>query len=664
MKKLVAAVLSAAVLSGCAVGPNYQAPVVPTPDQYREVQGPPQPAASLADQPWWDVFGDPVLHGLIDEALTGNYDVRIAAWRVDEFRARAGIARSEFFPSINYGAESARGRNSIYTPPYSPATGNSNQVNVNFGWELDVWGRIRRLNESAKAQYLSSEDARRGVLLSLVSEVSQTYFTLRELDAELEITKKTVASFQETYDLFKRKLDEGAASALETSYAEAALGQVSSQVPEIERRIEATENQLNFLLARNPAPIPRGDSIEKQPVPPKVPAGLPSELLQRRPDIRQAEQQLIAANAQVGVATANFFPRISLTGFFGAVGPELDNFFYPAGKTWSIAAGLLGPLFQGGRLRSEYDATFAQWEQTKAVYEQTVTGAFAETTSVLYARAKLEASVAELDADGRRLPRDGAPVPAPLQQRALELFRSAIRDAAALPCRDQPRPGAARPPERLRQHLQGARRRLERPAGGAQSHLALAGRRGGRGTAGRAARSVTGKKQTIAAGTTRSRAPSRRALRAAALALSAAIFTGPAAAFDSKGHVVIEALAYRTLIEGHDGQGAAARRPARPLQRRGPRAASLLRLGRPSPVVLRRRRDEEPARRLAQAPDRPARRGLPPAVQRRRAVLPLHGAAGGRRIAGHRREPRSLADSRPPRSSAAATCSTTSCARS
>jgi multidrug efflux system outer membrane protein len=396
VKRFASAVVGLALLTGCAVGPDYKQPAVAVPDQYREVQGPPAPAASLADQPWWDVFGDPVLRGLIDEALVGNYDVRIAAWRVDEFRARAGIARSEFFPSINYGAESSRGRNSVYTSPFNTSTFNSNQVNVNFGWELDVWGRIRRLNESAKARYLSSEDARRGVLLSLVSDVARTYFTLRELDAELEITKKTVDSFQETYNLFKRKLDEGAASALETSYAEAALAQVASQIPEIERRIEATENQLNFLLGRNPAPVPRGHALDAQPLPPEVPAGLPSELLQRRPDIRAAEEDLVAANALVGVAMANFFPRISLTGFFGAVGPELDNFFYPAGKTWSIAAGLLGPLFQGGRLRSEYDATVAQWEQTKAFYEQTVTGAFSETTTVLYARVKIEAAVAEL----------------------------------------------------------------------------------------------------------------------------------------------------------------------------------------------------------------------------------------------------------------------------
>jgi multidrug efflux system outer membrane protein len=397
MRRLAAACVALALLAGCAVGPDYKQPPLTVPDQFRDIQGPPTPAPSLADQPWWDVFGDPVLKRLIDEALAGNYDMRIAAWRVDEFRANAGIARSEFFPQINIGGGFARGRTSIYLPPNSTATGNLWDANVNFGWELDIWGRIRRLNESAKARYLGSEDARRGVLLSLISDVARTYFTLRELDAELVITQKTVDSFRETYDLFERKLEQGAASAVETSYAAAALGQVAAQIPEIERRIQATENQLSLLLGRNPGPIPRGESIETQPIPPDVPPGLPSELLLRRPDVRQAEEDLIAANALVGVAFANFFPRLSLTGLFGAVAPELDNFFYPAGKTWSIAASLLGPLFQGGRIRAEYGVAYAQWEQTKAAYEQVVTGAFSETTTVLYARTKIAASVNELE---------------------------------------------------------------------------------------------------------------------------------------------------------------------------------------------------------------------------------------------------------------------------
>ncbi len=395
MRRLIAASLASAVLTGCAVGPNYKQPPVTVPDLYRDVQGPPAPAASLADQPWWEVFGDPVLKQLIDEALTGNYDVTLAAERVNEARARAGIARSEFFPQIGYGAQWSRGRNSVFVPPYSTATGNINDVNVNFGWELDIWGRIRRLNEAAKAQYLASEDARRGVLLSLVSDVATSYFILRGLDEQLAIAKETVAAFQQTYDLFNRKLQEGAASALETSYAAAALGQVASSIPEIERQIEANENTLNLLLGRNPGPIPRGQAIEAQPMPPEIPAGLPSTLLERRPDVRQAEQNLVSANALVGVAVANFFPTISLTGLFGAVSPDV-NTLYPAGKTWSIAAGLIGPLFQGGRLRSQYDVAYAQWEQAKTQYEKTVTSAFAETTTVLYAREKIAASLQEL----------------------------------------------------------------------------------------------------------------------------------------------------------------------------------------------------------------------------------------------------------------------------
>ena len=395
MRQLAATLVGLALLCGCAVGPNYEQPPVKAPDMYREVQGPPAPAPSLADRPWWEVFGDEKLQALIDEALGTGFDVQLAAWRVEEARARAGIARSEFWPQVFTGAQSSRSQQSAYITPFDHSTNNAHSVNVNFGWELDLWGRVRRSNEAAKAQYLATEDARRGVLLSLVSDVARTYFQLRELDVELAITKQTVEAFQGTATLFQRKLSEGAASALQTSYASAASNQVAAGVPDIERRIEATENQLNLLLGRNPAAIARGRALDDQPQPPEIPAGLPSELLLRRPDIRQAEQELIAANALVGVATANFFPTISLTGLFGAVSPEVSNLF-PAGRTWSIAAGLLAPVFQGGRLVSQYDVAFAQWQQARIFYEQTVTNAFAETTTVLYARGKIAGSVAEL----------------------------------------------------------------------------------------------------------------------------------------------------------------------------------------------------------------------------------------------------------------------------
>ena len=395
MKKSVAFAVAIVLSTGCAVGPNYKQPQVAVPEQYREVQGPPAPGAvSLADLPWWEIFGDEALKGLIEEALRNNYDVRIAAARVEEARARAGIARSEFFPQIGYGGGWGRGLTSTVVQPGS-TTRDAWSANVNFGWELDVWGRIRRLNESAKAQYLATEEARRAVLLSLVSEVASTYFTLRAFDEQLVIAQSTVTSFQEQYDLYNRKLEAGAASAIEVSYAGAAVGQVASQVPFIERQIEATENRLNLLLGRNPGPVPRGQALAAQLVPAAVPAGLPSDLLKRRPDIQQAEQQLVAANADVGVAMANFFPSISLTGLFGFVSPDLSSIFVP-GKTWSIAAGLVGPLFQGGRLRSEYEVSVARWEQAKAQYEQTVTGAFAETTTVLYAREKLQKEIVEL----------------------------------------------------------------------------------------------------------------------------------------------------------------------------------------------------------------------------------------------------------------------------
>jgi outer membrane protein, multidrug efflux system len=394
VKKSVALAVSIVLTAGCAVGPNYKQPQVSAPEQYREVQGPPAPGASIADLPWWEIFGDEALKGLIDEALRNNYDVRIAAARVEEARARAGIARSEFFPSVGYGGGWGRGLTSVFVQPGS-TTQDAWNANVNFGWELDVWGRIRRLNESAKAQYLATEEARRAVLLSLVADVASTYFTLLAFDEQLVISKATVTAFQQQYDLYNRKLEAGAASAIEVSYAGAAVGQVASQVPFIERQIESTENRLNLLLGRNPGPVPRGRALAAQVVPTAVPAGLPSELLKRRPDIQQAEQQLVAANADVGVAMANFFPSISLTGLFGFVSPDLSSIFVP-GKTWSIAAGLVGPLFQGGRLRSQYEVAVARWEQAKAQYEQTVTGAFAETTTVLYAREKIEKEIAEL----------------------------------------------------------------------------------------------------------------------------------------------------------------------------------------------------------------------------------------------------------------------------
>ncbi len=386
MRKILAALLLPLALSGCAVGPNYKRPPMAAPEQARGETGPAQ-AASLADRAWWEIFDDEALKGLLDEALKNGYDIRLAAARVEEARANAGIARSEFFPQIGYQAQWSRSRQSELLAP-GVGTVSLHDVNLGLSWELDLWGRIRRSSEAALARYIASEEARRGVLLSLVSEVATDYFQLRQLDLRLEIARRTTTAFQETSDLFGRRLEAGMASALETASAEASLASVAGQVPQLESQIVTLENAIGLLLGRNPGPIARGAALTDQALPPEVPAGLPSDLLRRRPDVQEAEQQLIAANATVGVAMADFFPTISLTGAFGGVSTDVSNLF-TSGKTWSIAAGLTGPLFQGLRLKNQYDARVAQWEQAKAQYEKTVTNAFGEASSAIVAHQKL-----------------------------------------------------------------------------------------------------------------------------------------------------------------------------------------------------------------------------------------------------------------------------------
>ncbi|HSS51547.1 MAG TPA: efflux transporter outer membrane subunit [Thermoanaerobaculia bacterium] len=383
----VSAVLVVPVfLSGCVVGPKYQRPAAAIPEQHRGQVTPAQ-AASLADQPWWEIFHDDALKALIAEALRNGYDVRLAAWRVEEARANAGVANAQRFPAVQGQAETGYGRQSHFSS--SPdAQGGLIQLSVNASWEFDLFGRIRHLNEAALAEYLASEEARRGVFLSLVSDVATNYFQLRELDLQLEIAKRSSADFQETFDLFDRRLQGGAASALETASAEASLASTAANIPDLERQIVAQENRLAFLLGRNPGPIARGAVLNDQFLPPDVPPGLPSDLLQRRPDLRQSEQNLIAANANVGVANADFFPRISLTGMLGNVSPQVSQLF-PAGRTWTIGGGLLSPLFQGRLLREQYRAAAARWEQAKVEYEQSVTNAFSEVSTALVAYQKL-----------------------------------------------------------------------------------------------------------------------------------------------------------------------------------------------------------------------------------------------------------------------------------
>jgi len=382
--------VAGALLAGCAVGPNYRRPAVTVPEQLRGQPGPVD-AASLADQAWWQVFQDDSLKALVAEALRNGYDLRLAVWRVEEARANAGVAAAGYWPQVQAQAGWTRSRVSSFAggggvPPAPPQ--NLYDVNAGLSWEIDLWGRIRRGNEAALAEALASEEARRGVLLSLVSDVATGYFQLLELDEQLAVARRTAAAFQGSYDLFDRRLKAGAASALDTSSAEVSVAAASAAVPDLERQIEAQENRLCLLLGRSPGPIARGAALAGQALPPAVPAGLPADLLRRRPDLRQAEQQLIAANANVGVAVANFYPTISLTGAFGGIAPELAGLF-GAGRAWSLGGGLLTPVVQGRRLEAQHRVAVAQWEQARVQYERSVNNALAEVATALVAYQKL-----------------------------------------------------------------------------------------------------------------------------------------------------------------------------------------------------------------------------------------------------------------------------------
>jgi len=382
--------LASLLAGGCAVGPRFKAPMVDAPGGFLG-QGVVSQQMTLADLPWWVVFEDDTLHDLVRTALTNNYDLRIAVKRVEEYQALAAQSRAKFFPQIGYQGDLERSRNAFAGNPVmgNGETGNPLMLVGSAAWELDVWGRIRRLNEAARAQLAATDATRRGVMLTLVCNVAQSYFELLELDLELDIAKRTRISFQESLDIFSRKLVGGAASRLETSRAEASVAQTAATIPDIERRIVIKENQINLLLGRNPGPVPRDMTLIRQDTPPEVPAGLPSDLLRRRPDILAAEQNLRAANAQIGVAIAQCFPKIGLTSVFGRISPDLNSFNSDA-MAWSIGGNLSGPIFQGGALLAQIRQARAQTEEQSLAYEQTVRTAFQDVANALITRVKLE----------------------------------------------------------------------------------------------------------------------------------------------------------------------------------------------------------------------------------------------------------------------------------
>jgi multidrug efflux system outer membrane protein len=383
-------------VAGCAVGPRYARPVIDAPTAFRDQLGPGQ-AASLADLPWWEVFKDETLKGLVQEALKNNYDLRTAVFRVEQARQLSAQARPQYYPSVGYQAALGGGKNEFVgnVLPTGGKTSGSMLTALGVVWELDLWGRIRRLNEAAMAQYLATDEGRRGVVLSIVSDVAQAYFELLELDLELDIAKRTTVSFADSLRIFTQRYEGGVASKLETSSAAAALATTSASVPEVERQIAIKENQISVLLGRNPGPIPRTTKLLEQTTPPEIPAGLPSTLLERRPDIRQTEQLVRSANARVGAATADFFPRIGLTALLGQASSELDAFTSGTNSVWSGAINTAGPLFQGGALKARKRQAIAFWEETRIQYQQAVLTAFQEVANALISREKYESQRVE-----------------------------------------------------------------------------------------------------------------------------------------------------------------------------------------------------------------------------------------------------------------------------
>ncbi|HEV7731186.1 MAG TPA: efflux transporter outer membrane subunit [Candidatus Binatia bacterium] len=392
MRGRAVALLSAVLVVGCAVGPNYKRPAVDAPEVTRG-QLTPVEAASLADLPWWQVFDDPVLQGLITEAIHGNYDLQTAIWRVEQSRQLVGVARADLLPQIGYQGEAARGR--TFIPEAGNQTFNSFLGAFNVAWEIDIWGRIRRATESARADYLGSEEFRRGVLLTLVSDVAEAYFGLLELDRQLTIARNTTNAFQKILDLFIYRYEGDVGTLLDVSRGRASLAGAAATIPDLERQIAIKENQLSLLLGHNPGDILRGNPLDEQTMPPEIPTGLPSQLVDRRPDVLVAEQQVVAANANVGVAVGNFFPRLGLSALYGGQSSEIEALIKGTGNIWAIAGSLAGPIFQGGRLLASYRATDAAWEASVTQYQQTVTAAFGEVSNALVTEEKLKGVRAE-----------------------------------------------------------------------------------------------------------------------------------------------------------------------------------------------------------------------------------------------------------------------------
>lgn len=388
MKPLFTAAAIALLTTGCALGPNYARPAIVVPDAFRTTAAEASTeSASLADTPWFDVFKDDTLTALIRTALERNFDVRVAAERVIQARERFRIERSPLFPTVDAGVTGTSNNRSevgaVVVPAGVPRRIDSVRVDAGVAWEADVWGRLRRMNEAARARYLATEDARRGVLTTLIADVSDTYLRLRSLDAQLLIAQRTRDIAADGYRLTDLRRMRGVATALDVRQAEQLQFTAAGQISSLERAIVQTENALSVLLGQAPGDIARGRAIEEIPTMPSIPAGVPASLLGRRPDIREAEQRLIAANAEIGVARAELFPRISLTGALGIESRSLSNVLSSRAGLFSVIGDATAPIFNGGRLRA--NVRLAESEQRELVinYERAIYDALRDVSDAL-----------------------------------------------------------------------------------------------------------------------------------------------------------------------------------------------------------------------------------------------------------------------------------------
>ncbi|MGH9774287.1 MAG: efflux transporter outer membrane subunit [Candidatus Acidiferrales bacterium] len=406
--------------AGCAVGPNYKRPLVDVPKSFRGdlvPSGLPEPAATIGDEQWVEIFRDATLQRLVQEALQNNLDLHIAAQRVLEAQARVGIVRSQQLPSVSGGAgysalqvpSSLTGKNGNGTSANSFFNGGG--LSASAAWNLDFWGLYRRQTEAARADLLATEWGQRATRSALVQGVALAYFQMRSLDAQLEITQSTIKARKESLQLTLALEQHGAASLADVRQAEELLHAAQANLPELRRQIAVQENTLSVLLGHNPGDVERGLSVAEQPHPEEIPVGIPSELLEQRPDIQQAEAKLIAANARIGVAKAQFFPQISLTSLGGSASSQLQSVFAGQNAYWYVSASLTQPIFEGGRIRNNYRFSVAQQQEMLFAYRNTILNALKDVSNSLVAyretrehRAELVAQV-ESAADAVRLAR-------------------------------------------------------------------------------------------------------------------------------------------------------------------------------------------------------------------------------------------------------------------